>query len=64
MHTQFKTENLNAAEGMLDRCQFSLDKKEYTLAEKALSMAMYSIVKGYGILGKNDKLKELYKQFV
>ena len=35
MHTQFKTENLNAAEGMLDRCQFfPLTKKEYTLAEK------------------------------
>ena len=26
-------------------------------------MAMYSIVKGYGILGENDKIKELYKQF-
>ena len=63
MHTQFKTENLNAAEGMLDRCQFFFNKKEYTLAEKALSMAMYSIIKGYGILGENDKIKELYKQF-
>ena len=42
---------------------FFFDKKEYTLAEKALSMAMYSIVKGYGILGENDKIKELYKQF-
>ena len=39
------------------------NKKEYTLAEKALSMAMYSIIKGYGILGENDKIKELYKQF-
>ena len=63
MHTQFKTENLNAAEGMLDRCQFFFNKKEYTLAEKALSMAMYSIIKGYGILGENGKIKELYKQF-
>ena len=27
MHTQFKTENLNAAEGMLDRCQFFFNKK-------------------------------------
>lgn len=63
MHTQFKTENLNAAEGILDRCQFFFNKKEYTLAEKALSMAMYSIIKGYGILGENDKIKELYKQF-
>ena len=26
-------------------------------------MAMYSIIKGYGILGENDKIKELYKQF-
>ena len=60
MHTQFKTENLNAAEGMLDRCQFFFNTKEYTLAEKALSMAMYSIIKGYGILGENDKIKELY----
>jgi len=48
---------------MLDRCQFFFNRKEYHLAEKALSMAMYSIVKGYGILGENYKIKELYKQF-
>lgn len=63
MHTQFKTENLNATEGMLDRCQFFFDRKEYHLAEKALSMAMYSIVKGYTLLGENDKIDELYKKF-
>lgn len=63
MNTQFKIKNLDATEGMLDRCQFFFNRKEYHLAEKALSMAMYSIIKGYGILGENDKIKELYKQF-
>ncbi len=62
MHTQFKTENLNAAEGMLDRCQFFFNKRIHP-RRKALSMAMYSIIKGYGILGESDKIKELYNQF-
>ena len=63
MHTQFKTKNLNAAEGMLRTVvNFSLIKRIHP-PKRLLSMAMYSIVKGYGILGENDKIKELYKQF-
>lgn len=63
MNSQFKIKNLDAADGMLDRCQFFFNRKEYNLSEKALSMAMYSIVKGYTILGENTKTDVLYKKF-
>lgn len=63
MGTVYSEKNLDAAEGILLRCEYFIDKGNYPLAAKTLMVAMYSILKGYGYLGKIDRIKELRKTF-
>lgn len=68
MHTQFRTQNLDAAEGMLTRCGFFIEKHEYDIAIKTLSMSMYSLTKGYKLLGNitaqdKKRINELRRKF-
>ncbi|MBQ8301255.1 MAG: glycosyltransferase [Clostridia bacterium] len=68
MNTQFMTQNFDAAEGILVRCRYFYEQKEFDNAAKSLTMAMYNIIRGLNLLEKpteNDKkrLKQLKKEF-
>lgn len=68
MNTQFMTQNFDSAEGILMRCRFFYEQKEYDNAAKSLTMAMYNIIRGLDLLeiptsSDKNRVRELKKEF-
>ena len=68
IRTKFTVKNLDAAEAMLLRCGFFTGKKEFDLAEKSLTMAMYNITRGLELLKEpsgsdKERIHVLQKDF-
>lgn len=68
MNTRFMTENFDAAEGILTRCEFFYEQKDFDNASKSLAMAMYNIIRGLELLKEpstadKKRVRELKKEF-
>lgn len=68
INTTFKIQNLDAAEGMMQRCDFFIGKRDFNLAMTTLTTAMYSIVRIKNFTHEEftvnrKRIKELHGQF-